>query len=182
MLAPDFSFFGFLTAQFWIFKESGDLFRKFIDIVTNADPSEWDRFKLLDIDGDGIYELLATNIDGEREDYCKWLANNGYKELAAFSNMLQDDIEAEQWLTQNGHGWLGIVSHAIDGDQNSRQWLRENMHPVNLTFALACRGDDKAVSWLKFMHLDILLRLADEVADLRYKQELDTSFPYKMRF
>ena len=49
-------------------------------------------------------------------------------------------------------------------------------------FALACRRDDKAVSWLKFMKLDILLRLANQVAALRNKQELDASYPYKMRF
>ena len=126
--------------------------------------------------------LLAKAIDGEREDYFKWLANNGYKELAAFSNMLQDDIEAEQWLTQNGHGWLGIVSHAIDGDQNSRVWMQNNMHPVNLTFALACRGDEQASAWLKEHNLDIFIILASAVAGLRNKQELDTAFPYKMRF
>ena len=105
-----------------------------------------------------------------------------HPELAAFSNFLQDDVEAEQWLVQHNYHWLGILSHAIDGDEHSRQWVRQNLHEANLMFVLACRRDDKAISWLKYMHLDILLRLADEVADLRYKQELDTSFPYKMRF
>ena len=56
------------------------------------------------------------------------------------------------------------------------------VHQANLMFVLACRNDEKAISWLKFMKLDILLRLAEEVSALRKKQELDTSFPYKMRF
>ena len=124
---------------------------------------------------------LQQAISGKKE-FFQWLVDAGYPELAAFSNFLQDDVEAEQWLVQHNYHWLGIIRHAIDGDERSRQWVRDNLHEANLMFALACRRDDKAISWLKFMHLDILLRLADEVADLRYKQELDTSFPYKMRF
>lgn len=114
--------------------------------------------------------------------FFQWLVDAGYPELAAFSNFLQDDGEAEQWLIQHNYHWLGILSHAIDGDERSRTWVRTSLHEANLMFALACRHDDKALSWLKFMHLDILLRLANEVADLRNKQELDKSFPYKMRF
>lgn len=114
--------------------------------------------------------------------FFQFLATEGFPELAAFSNFLQDDIEAEQWLVQHKFHWLGLLSHAIDGDQASRDWVRTNLHEANLMFALACRKDEKAVSWLKFMHQDMLLRLADEVAMLRNKQELDTFFPYKMRF
>ena len=124
---------------------------------------------------------LQQAIGGSKE-FFQWLVDAGYPELAAFSNFLQDDVEAEQWLVQHNHHWLGIISHAIDGDERSRQWVRQNLHEANLMFVLACRRDDKAISWLRFMHLDILMRLAEEVADLRNKQELDTSFPYKMRF
>ena len=126
--------------------------------------------------------LALQQAIGGSKDFFQWLAQAGYPELAAFSNFLQDDAEAEAWLVQHGFHWLGILSHAIDGDERSRLWLRDNMHQANLMFVLACRGDDKAVSWLKFMRFDILLRLAEEVSDLRRKQELDTVFPYKMRF
>ncbi len=105
-----------------------------------------------------------------------------HPELAAFSNFLQEDGEAEDWLVKNGFAWLGLMSHAIDGDQRARAWVLKNLHQANLMFCLACRKDDKALAWLRFMKLDILLRLAGEVADLRNKQELDASFPYKMRF
>lgn len=133
--------------------------------------------------GYDVKVLLALQqaISGSKE-FFGWLASAGYPELAAFSNFLQDDAEAEQWLVQNGYHWLGLLSHAIDGDERSRAWVLKNMHQANIMFVLACRCDDKAVSWLKFMKLDIILRLAEEVADLRAKQELDTSFPYKMRF
>lgn len=103
-------------------------------------------------------------------------------ELAAFSNFLQEDAAAEGWLVQNGFGWLGLMSHAIDGDSAARSWVLENLHRANFMFCMACRNDDKAISWLRFMRLDIFLRLAGEVADLRHRQELDAAFPYKMKF
>lgn len=124
---------------------------------------------------------LQQAISGSK-DFFQWLATAGYPELAAFSNFLQDDIEAEQWLVMHNYHWLGILSHAIDGDERSRIWVRKNLHEANFMFVMACRGDDKAISWLKFMKLEVILRLAQEVADLRTKQELDRSFPYKMRF
>ena len=111
--------------------------------------------------------LALEQAIGGSKDFFQWLVSAGYTELAAFSN--------------NYH-WLGLLSHAIDGDPRARLWVQRNLHEANLMFALACRKDDKAVSWLKFMNLDILLRLANQVAALRNKQELDASFPYKMRF
>lgn len=127
--------------------------------------------------------LLALQFSiGGNIKFFQWLTEAGYPELAAFSNFLQDDIEAEQWLVQNNFHWLGIMSHAIDGDPRSRLWLKSNYHLANTMFVLACRKDDKAISWLKFMKLDILMNLANEVAELRNKQELDASYPYKMRF
>lgn len=127
--------------------------------------------------------LLALRgaISGSKQ-FFEWLVQAGHPELAAFSNMLQDDVEAEQWLVQHKVHWLGILSHAIDGDARSRQWVQYNLHEANLMFALACRKDDKAESWIRFMKLDILGLLAQEVAALRNKQELDRSFPYKMNF
>ena len=37
-------------------------------IVVDADPNKWDAFRLIDLDGDGLFELFATCFDGERED------------------------------------------------------------------------------------------------------------------
>jgi len=124
---------------------------------------------------------LQQSIAGSKE-FFQWLATAGYPELAAFSNFLQDDVEAEQWLVQHNYHWLGLLSHAIDGDARARQWVGSHLHQGNLMFALACRNDDKAISWLRFMHLDILNNLAQEVRELRNKQELDRSFPYKMNY
>ncbi len=127
-----------------------------------------------------ILLALQQAIAGSKEFF--QLLLESHPELAAFSNFLQEDPEAEDYLIKSGHAWLGLMSHAIDGDERARAWVLKNLHQANLMFCLACRKDPKALSWLRFMKLDILLRLAQEVADLRNKQELDASFPYKMRF
>lgn len=126
--------------------------------------------------------LALEKAIGGSKDFFGWLIEAGYPELAAFSNFLQDDGEAEKWLFMNKYHWLGLLSHAIDGEDVPRKWIQKNLHLANLMFAQACRGDDAAISWLKLAKLEILLRLANEVADLRSKQELDKSFPYKLRF
>ena len=43
-------------------------FSDYYEIVSNADPNEWDAFKLIDLDGNGTPELFATCISGKRDD------------------------------------------------------------------------------------------------------------------
>ena len=117
-----------------------------------------------------------------KDDFFNWLVNAGYPELAAFCNFIQEDEDAEAWLVKHGYHWLGLLSHAIDGEDAARAWVLKNLHRVNFMFCMACRKDEVAISWLKQMKLEILLRLAKEVADIRKKQESDAAFPYKMRF
>ena len=124
---------------------------------------------------------LKEAIDG-KDAFFRWLLESGYPELAAFSNFLQDDPNAEQFLIRTGHSWLGLLSHAIDGDVRARNWVQTHLHEANLMFVLACRGDEKAQSWLRFMKADALLQVAESVAFLREKQELDRAYPYKKRF
>ncbi|MBO4752363.1 MAG: hypothetical protein J5526_06405 [Bacteroidales bacterium] len=117
-----------------------------------------------------------------KDDFFNWLVNAGYPELAAFCNFIQEDEDAEAWLVKHGYHWLGLLSHAIDGEDAARAWVLKNLHRANFMFCMACRKDEVAISWLKQMKLEILLRLAKEVADIRKKQESDAAFPYKMRF
>ncbi len=43
-------------------------YQAFTDFVSEADPKKWDGFALIDLDGDGMAELFATCLEGERED------------------------------------------------------------------------------------------------------------------
>ena len=49
-------------------KDAEKIYQEFCDVLSVADPVKWDRFKLIDLDGDGVFELFATCIDGRRED------------------------------------------------------------------------------------------------------------------
>ena len=49
-------------------KNAENIYQEFYNVVSAADPVKWDRFQLIDLDGDGIFELFATCIDGRRED------------------------------------------------------------------------------------------------------------------
>ena len=126
--------------------------------------------------------LALKEAIGGKDTFFHWLLESGHPELGAFSNFLQDDPGAEGFLIRSGHPWLGILSHAIDGEPKARAWVQANLHEANMMFVLACRNDEKARSWLRFMKLDILLMLAEAVAELRDKQELDRAYPYKMKF
>ena len=116
-----------------------------------------------------------------KDDFFNWLVNAGYPELAAFYNLIEEDEEAEAWLVKHGYHWLGLLSHAIDGEDAARAWVLKNLHRANFMFCMACRKDEVAISWLKQMKLEVILRLAEEVAFIRKKQESDAAFPYKMR-
>ena len=124
---------------------------------------------------------LQQSLAG-KDKFFQWLVDAGYPELSAFSNLIEEDEEAEAWLVRHGYHWLGLLSHAIDGDDAARIWVLKNLHRANFMFCMACRGDEPAIAWLRHFKLDILLRLADEVAFIRKKQESDAAFPYKMRF
>ncbi len=50
------------------FESEKNIYDDYYEIVSNADSSKWDGFQLLDLDGDGMPELFATCIDGERVD------------------------------------------------------------------------------------------------------------------
>lgn len=123
---------------------------------------------------------LKQAIEGQ-DKFFEWLIESGHAELGAFSNFLQDDPGAEAFLIKSGHSWLGLLSHAIDGEPLARAWVQANLHEANLMFALACRNEEKAMSWLRFMKLDVLLMVAEAVAELREKQELDRAYPYKLK-
>ena len=68
--------------------------------------------------------LLALRecIKGKKY-FFHWLLDNGYPELAAFSNAVRGDRGAQEFLGRIGQGWLSILSEAIDGDEKARLWV-----------------------------------------------------------
>lgn len=126
--------------------------------------------------------LLLTKCIAGRKDFFHWLLENGYPELAAFSNAIRGDIDAMKWLFAHHYEWLAILSNAIDGEEKARQWIGQAAHPCNLMFALACRQELEAVKWLMDRDLQIFIMMAKEVAVVLDTQALENKGPYVLHF
>ena len=128
-----------------------------------------------------ILLVLLKSIAG-RKDFFRWLVDNGYPELAAFSNAIRGDVEAMKWLFEHHYAWLAILSNAIDGEEKARQWIGKACHRCNLMFALACREEVEAIRWLNQNNLQIFILMAREVATVLDTQALENKGPYVLHF
>lgn len=126
--------------------------------------------------------LALTKCIAGRKDFFRWLLDNGYPELAAFSNAVRGDVEAMKWLFANKFAWLAILSNAIDGEDKARVWIGRATNICNLMFALACREDIDAIRWLRDKNLGIFLMMAKEVATVLDTQALENKGPYVLHF
>lgn len=131
---------------------------------------------------DIIILLALTKCIAGRKDFFHWLLENGYPELAAFSNAIRGDVEAMKWLCQHGFNWLAILSNAIDGDSRARLWIGKNTKMCNLMFAMACREDVDAIKWLMKMGPKVFLMMAKEVCTVLETQALENQGPYVLHF
>ena len=126
--------------------------------------------------------LVLNKCIAGRKDFFRWLLDNGYPELAAFSNAIRGDVDAMKWLFAHNYAWLAILSNAIDGEDKARVWIGKSTHRCNLMFALACREDIDAIKWLQQNDLQIFLMIAKEVAQVLDTQALENKCPYVLHF
>lgn len=124
-----------------------------------------------------ILLALLKSLQGHR-DFFQWLMNNGYPEIAAFSNAICGDKDAMKFLFRTHYEWLAILSNAIDGEDQARVWIGKACKPVNLMFAMACQQEPRAVKWLQVRRLDIFLVLAQEIHEILDTQASENSGPY----
>ena len=101
-----------------------------------------------------ILIALLQSLKGRR-DFFKFLVNNGYPELAAWSNAVRGDEEALHWLFDNGYGILGVLSNAIDGEKKAVQWVMMSKDEFLINFSAACRKEEDGMRWLKERDLEI---------------------------
>ena len=124
---------------------------------------------------------LVKSVSG-RTDFFKYLVENGYPELAAFSNAIRGDDDAMVWLFKNNYAWLAILSNACDGEEKAIDWIRNTLTTVNLRYALACRRDADSIRWLYKNRLEIFLMLARETEKFLDYQQKEYDWPYVMHF
>ena len=91
---------------------------------------------------------LVKSLQGDKV-FFKFLAENGYLELAAWSNCVRGDIEALKWLFNNEYPTLAVLSNAIDGEKHAVRWIEHTKDEFLIHFAAACRGDQKSFMCFK---------------------------------
>ena len=78
-----------------------------------------------------------------------------------------------QWLLKNKPPHLAALDSAIDNSEKAYVWLKENDYFFLIVFADACHGKPKALKWLMENDLEIFVRLARIVKELRDSQTFD---------
>lgn len=127
-----------------------------------------------------ILVVLLESLKGNK-DFFMFLVNNGFPELAAWSNAVRGDEEALHWLFDNGFGTLGVLSNAIDGEKKAVQWVLRSNDDFLINFSAACRKEEDGKRWLEDNELNIFIKMAEEIIVILDKQIKDRMFWYKWR-
>lgn len=123
---------------------------------------------------------LVKTLRGDKL-FFKFLLENGFTELAAWSNAIRGDVEALKWLLTQGHPSLGVLSNAIDGDKKAVEWIENTKDEFLINFASACRGEKQGYIWLKQKNLTIFVYMVTEIREILKVQMKENTFWYKWR-
>lgn len=127
-----------------------------------------------------ILLALLESVKGSKKFFL-FLLNNGYPELAAWSNVMRGDEEALKWLFEHKYTVLAMMTIAIDGHDKARTWVLETKDDFLINFTAACRKDRQAMKWLEDNGLQIFLEMALEEQRVLEIQAKDQMFFYKWR-
>ena len=123
---------------------------------------------------------LVKSLQGDRL-FFKFLAENGYLELAAWSNAIRGDIDALKWLFTEGHPTLGVLSNAMDGEKKAVEWIVNTKDEFLIHFAAACRGNNESYIWFKKQDLKIFIYMITEIKEVLKVQMKENLFWYKWK-
>ena len=124
-----------------------------------------------------ILVAFGETINGN-EEIQKWLLNNGYPELAALSNAIRGSDDAFNWLMKHKPEFAALDA-AIANDPKAMLWLNNHKLYFLIVFADACRGKEEALQWLGEKDLQVFLRLAHRIKEIRDAHSYDY---HKMHF
>lgn len=127
-----------------------------------------------------ILLALLESVKGSKK-FFHFLLENGYPELAAWSNVMRGDEDALKWLFQHNYTTLAMMTIAIDGHDKARTWVLETKDDFLINFTAACRKDKQAMRWLKDNELEIFLEMAIEEQKIMEIQVKDQMFFYRWK-
>ncbi|MDR0789728.1 MAG: hypothetical protein LBO06_02915 [Bacteroidales bacterium] len=127
-----------------------------------------------------ILLALVKSLHGERQ-FFTYLLNNGYPELAAWSNAVRGDEDALHWLFDSGFEVLGVLSNAIDNEKRAVQWILQSKDEFLINFSAACRQEKGGLRWLRDNDLDVFAIMASEIVIILDTQIKDKMFWYRWK-
>jgi hypothetical protein len=127
-----------------------------------------------------ILLALLESLKGSKK-FFHFLMDNGYVELAAWSNAVRGDVNALHWLFDNGYGNLGVLSNAIDGEKKAVMWTLNSKDEFMINFSAACRKDKDSIDWLRKNDLQIFILMVKEIQEILEVQVKDQMFWYKWK-
>ncbi len=116
-----------------------------------------------------------------KKKFFTFLLENGYPELAAWSNAVLGDEDALHWLFDNGFAELGVLSNAIDGEKKAVQWVMLSKDEFMINFSAACRKEADGMRWLQERDLEIFIQMAYRIRDILELQIKDQLFWYRWK-
>ena len=94
-----------------------------------------------------ILDTFQAAIRGNKKAF-RTLMDEKYPELAAFSNAIKGDENAEMWLKARGRGDWWLIFRALNNDKIAFKQLQEKEDKFTISFVLACQDRIEGKYWL----------------------------------
>jgi hypothetical protein len=103
-----------------------------------------------------------------------------HPELAAFSNALKGDKEAEVWLTARGGAELACICKALNNDNLAFQELQRKGDKFDISFVLACQNRIEGKYWLSQNNYRHFFPICETIAEALDTKSRDRTFWYRI--
>jgi hypothetical protein len=108
-------------------------------------------------------DLLIEAIKGDRRAFDTLMKVKKRPELAAFSNAIKGDEQAEIWLMARGGEDLQLVCKALNDDELAFKLLQSRESKFEISFVLACQKRIEGKFWLTKNNYSHFLPLCEAV-------------------
>ncbi len=126
-----------------------------------------------------ILDTFKSAIKGNRKAFQSLLTTEKRPELAAFSNAIKGDKQAEVWLKARGSAELGLICRALDYDDSAMAQLKYSDDKFDISFVLACQNRIEGKYWLTQNGYSHFFPICEAIADAVITREKDSFWWYR---